>query len=91
MQDFLLSLFVKFQESPSAVLKKALSLQYSYLDMFYIVFLHKKTCFDSFLEENLFMSEINTFSLSELLSELTKIQEDINAHESALFEDVFPS
>ncbi len=88
MQDFLLTLFNYFQESPTVVLKKALSLKYSYVDMFHIVFYYKKTCVDSFLDEKLFMSEINTVSLSDLFDELNQILNEVNAHEGELLEDV---
>lgn len=75
MQEFIIFIYTHFKESPLDVLKKALSLDYSYMDLFYILYYQQKATVDPFLDEKLFMAEISTVCLDSLFSELIKIEE----------------
>lgn len=92
MQEFFTYIYNYFKESPSIVIEKALSLQYSYKDLFYIVFCHQKATADPFLEENLFMSEISIVPLESLFSALINIKEDMQTLDNqALLKAMFPA
>ncbi len=83
MQQFLLLIYSHFKDNPVEALKKALSLEYSYTDMFKIVYFYQKATVDPFLEEKLFMSEISIIPLENLISELIHINKEISSEENA--------
>lgn len=92
MQEFVNFIYSHYKESPSVVIQKALSLHYSYKELFFIVFYYQKATLDPFLDEKLFMSEINTISLECLFSELLIVKESLNTQDSqALLSEMFPS
>lgn len=90
MQQFLLLLYSHFKINPLEAVKKSLALEYSYTDMFYIVYYYQKATVDPFLEEKLFMSEIRIIPLEDLISELLIIDKKLSMEEnSSIVEELF--
>lgn len=92
MQEFINFIYSHFKESPYVIIQKALSLQYSYKELFYIVFYYQKATTDPFLDEKLFMSEISIIPLESLFSELLEVEKALNLPEiQTLLSEMFPN